>query len=59
MPKGVIPTKPYAEDRTISAKVTPEFLKRVKQEALNRDTSVSVIVKTALFNYMAGAQIGR
>ncbi len=59
MPKGVIPTKPYAEDRTISAKVSPEFVKRLKQVALDKDTSVSVIIKTAVFNYMAGAQVGR
>jgi len=57
MPKGVIPTKPYAEDRTISAKVTPDFLKDVKQLALDLDTSVSVIVKTAVSNYMTGVRV--
>jgi hypothetical protein len=34
-------------------------LKAVKQLALDMDTSVSMIVKTAVTNYMAGAQVGR
>lgn len=53
MRKGVMPDKPYADDRTVSAKVAPSFLKQLRELAVEKDTSVSMIVKTALFNYMA------
>jgi len=58
MRKGVIPDKPYADadDRTVSAKVSPEFQKRIREYAVQMDTSVSVIIKTALSNYMEGAR---
>jgi predicted transcriptional regulator len=59
MRKGNIPDKPYEGERTISAKVSPEFQERLRDLAVKKDTSVSMIIKTALFNYMAGAQIGR
>ncbi|SAK97869.1 hypothetical protein AWB79_07529 [Caballeronia hypogeia] len=57
MRKGVIPDKPYADadDRTVSAKVSPEFQKRLREFAVQLDTSVSTLIKTALSNYMEGA----
>lgn len=52
MRKGSIPDQPYQGERVISAKVEPEFQRRLRQLALAKDTNVSTILKTAVFEYM-------
>lgn len=52
MRKGVIPDKPYNGERVISAKVSPQFQKRLREFAVCIDASVATVVKTAVYEYM-------
>lgn len=53
MHSGKLPDQPYAAARILSTKVAPEFHRRIRQYATDRDATVSAVIKAALVRYMA------
>lgn len=54
MHTGAMPEAPYSEQtlRVISTKVSPEFQRRIREVAVAQDCTLSVVVKTALEQYV-------
>jgi predicted transcriptional regulator len=52
MHKGIFPEKPYALERVVSAKIHPEFHRKLRTFAAEKDATVSAVIKAALENYM-------
>lgn len=52
MHKSVIPANPYECARVLSTKVSPEFHKQLRQFAVDLDTTVSAVIKTAVELYL-------
>lgn len=47
-----VPDVPYADSRVISARITPEFHRQLRQLAADKDCAVAAVVKTALETYV-------
>lgn len=47
-----VPDVPYADSRVISARITPEFHRQLRQIAADKDCAVAAVVKTALETYV-------
>lgn len=52
---GTMPATPYTNDklRVLSTKATPELVRQVRDLASAKDCTVSVIVKTAVQEYLS------
>jgi predicted transcriptional regulator len=51
-PSGFIPESPYSEARVLSTKVSPDLHKRIRTFAVERDATVSAVIKTAVAQYL-------
>lgn len=50
---GNIPTQPYSqESRVVATRVNSEFVRKLRQLAVDKDCTVADIAKQALFEYV-------
>jgi predicted transcriptional regulator len=50
---GLVPSSPYADARVLSTKVSPELHKALRQFAVEKDATVSAVVKAACEHYIS------
>lgn len=50
--KGVIPANPYADARVLCTKVSPDFHRALRAFAVEKDATVSAVIKAALELYI-------